>query len=162
MSTVTEYLSDRQIEFLAFDHPRTFTSISEARQLGVNPDDVAKTVVLDTKAGHVLAVISASHKLDMPLVRTATKDPDATLADEREIARDFPGYELGAIPPIGSLLSLPTYVDEELAAHESVVFASGRQTESVKMHVVDLVTDPNVTVVPLVRRQQSFDQDWME
>lgn len=162
MSTVTQYLADRHIDFLAFDHPRTYTSIAEARELGMDADEVAKTIVLDTKAGHVLAVIAASRRLDLPLTRVAVGDPDARLADEREIARDFPDYELGAIPPIGSLLTLPTYVDEQLATHASVVFASGRQTESVKIHVADLIEDPNVKVVPLVRRQQSFDQDWME
>ncbi|MEX2556118.1 MAG: YbaK/EbsC family protein [Actinomycetota bacterium] len=162
MSTVTEYLADREVEFLAFDHTRTETAIQEARTLGVASGEVAKTIVLDTSVGHALAVIPASRRLDTKRAADAMGDRHVRLATEAEIAKDFADYQLGAIPPLAGLLGIPLYVDEELARHESVVFASGKQTESVKMRTADLLADQKVTIVPLCEREATFDEDWME
>ena len=162
MSTVTQYLADRELEFLAFDHPPTQTAVDEARTLGVAPGAVAKAIVLDTPNGHVVAVIPGSRRLDMKRVAEAVGPGHVSLADEAEISKDFPDYELGAIPPLSGLLGIPLYVDEELAGHERIVFASGRQTESVKMRTADLLAGPTVTIAPLCRQQKTFDEDWME
>jgi Ala-tRNA(Pro) deacylase len=150
MSTVTEFLKDHDVGFKEFEHPATFTAIEEARALGIGAELVAKTIVLWTRRGYTLAVLPASRRLSMRRVRSAT-DAGARLATEFEILRDVPGYELGAVPPVGSLLGLPMLVDPELAMHESVVFASGRPTESVQMRTADLLADRNATVVPLAR-----------
>ena len=162
MSIVTEYLADHEIEFFAYDHARTETALEEARTLGVGAGRVAKTLVLDTSAGHVLAVIPANRRLDMRLAGQATGDPHTTLAAESEISHDFPGYDLGTIPPLAGLLGMPVYVDQELTGHESVLFASGRQTESVKMHISDLLAYHDVMIAPLCEPRESFDRDWME
>jgi prolyl-tRNA editing enzyme YbaK/EbsC (Cys-tRNA(Pro) deacylase) len=44
------------------------------------------------------------------------------LATEAELAADFPGYELGALPPLGSLLGVPPLIDPEALDHETVLF----------------------------------------
>jgi prolyl-tRNA editing enzyme YbaK/EbsC (Cys-tRNA(Pro) deacylase) len=162
MSTVTEYLADHELEFLAFDHNRTETAIEEARALGVAPGEVAKTILLDTPAGHVLAVIPASRRLDKDLVALAMGKGVVELATESEIESDLPGYELGAIPPLAGLLGMHMYVDSELATHKTVIFASGKQTESVKMRTADLIAEERVTVAPLCEREPAYDEDWME
>lgn len=158
MSTVTEFLRAGEIEFLRFEHDRTPSATFQARSLGIAPGIVAKTIVLDTAAGHALALIPASARLDMKRVAAATGDPHVRLSSEHEIAEDFPGFELGAIPPMPGLLEVPLFVDRALIRQEAIVFASGRQTESVKMHTVDLLAQPNVTVVSLSR--VAFDGDW--
>jgi Cys-tRNA(Pro) deacylase len=162
MSTVTEYLADREVGFLAFDHDRAFTAIGEAQTLGVAPGEVAKTIVLDTSAGHAIAVIPASRRLDLRLAAHAIGDARVRLASEQEISKDFAAYELGAIPPIAGLVEVPLYVDSELAGHDTIVFASGRQTESVKMRTADLLADKRATIAPLCERVRTYDEDWME
>lgn len=162
MSTVTEYLADREVEFLAFDHPKAETAAQEAIVLAVAPGEVAKTIVLDTPSGHVVAVLPASRRLDIGLAAKAAGVKHVKLATEAEIGKDFPGFQLGAVPPLAGLLDVPVYVDTELARHETVVFASGRQTESVKMRMADLVEHPRVAIAPLCAPQRTYDQDWME
>ena len=63
----------------------------------------------------------------------------------------FPGFELGAIPPLGSLLGIPMYVDPEVLQHETVAFAAGSHTESVKIRTEDLLRDEPHTVAKLTR-----------
>jgi len=96
----------------------------------------------------------------MHLVQAAVRDRHVRLATEEELRRDFPGIELGALPPLGSLLGAPVYVDQELLQHETVVFAAGSQTESVQLKTADLLRHEQVTTLPLSRHPDEDDKDW--
>lgn len=161
MSTVIAYLEAHGLAFVAFDHARADRALAEARALGVAPGAIAKTVVLDTPDGHALAVLPASRRLDLKLAGEAIGVRHVKLATEHEIADDLPGYELGAIPPLPGLLGMPLYLDAELATYETIVFAAGWQTESVKMRTSDLIVAENVRVAPL-SKAALFDRDPME
>ena len=103
---------------------------------------------------------AATCRLDMHLVQAAVGDPHVRLATEQELLRDFPGIELGALPPLGSLLGAPLYVDQEVLQHETVVFAAGSQTESVQIRTADLLQHEQVTALPLIRHADENDKDW--
>jgi prolyl-tRNA editing enzyme YbaK/EbsC (Cys-tRNA(Pro) deacylase) len=151
-SAVAAHLQSRGISHEVIPHTRAFTSISEAAALGIDADEVLKTIVLQTSTGRVLGVIPGSRRLDMRLVHHAVDDPHARLETEEELERELPGYELGAFPPIGSLLEARLFVDPEVMAREHVVFAAGSQTESIRARVDDLFKDEDVHVVPLARQ----------
>jgi Ala-tRNA(Pro) deacylase len=151
MSLVTEHLTERGVAFEVVPHRRAFTSLQEARELGVAADAVLKTVALWTGGKYVLAVVPGPRRLDLRRVRDALEDPDARLATEAELAADFPGYELGALPPLGSLLGVPLLVDPEVLEHELVMFAAGLETESVRVAAADLFRDEPLGVLPLTR-----------
>jgi Ala-tRNA(Pro) deacylase len=151
MSLVTEQLQRRGAEFIAIPHAKTFTSLEEAEAIGVHADEVLKTVVLDTAHGHALAVIPGDRRLDMRLVEDAIGDPHAHLANEDEMRSDFPDIELGAFPPMGSVVGAPMFVDPEVLDHETVLFAAGKETESVRMRTDDLFRGEVVTVAPLTQ-----------
>jgi Ala-tRNA(Pro) deacylase len=152
MSTVTEHLEQQQVPFEVIQHPQTLTTVDEARAIGIGPSEVIKTLVLNTVAGHALAVVLAARRLDMRLAQRAVQDPHARLASEDELARDFPDYELGAVPPLASLLMVPVYVDSEVMDHEMVVFAAGSHTESIKARTSELFQGVSATVAALSRR----------
>ncbi|HVL90027.1 MAG TPA: YbaK/EbsC family protein [Actinomycetota bacterium] len=161
MSKVTEYLQQHHVPFTTLGHAAAASAVAEAYVLVLPPWKVAKTVVLDTSKGHVIAVVPADRRVDLPRVRAALGDPHATLADEAEIARDYPEFELGAIPPIGRLTGTTTLVDPEIAGLETIVFASGRQDESVRIATGDLLDDANVRVLPIVVAP-TFEDDWLQ
>jgi len=154
MSAVSQHLEKRGVAFEGISHAETYTSVDEARALGIAADEVLKAVMLHTAAGYRLAVVPALRRLDMRLVEKAVGDKHARLATEQELERDFPAYELGAFPPLGSLLSAPTYVDPEVIEHDTIVFAAGSRTESVKVRTEDLFRDESVTVTPLTRHPE--------
>jgi Ala-tRNA(Pro) deacylase len=154
MTAVTEYLEDRGIAYERLRHPRAFTAVDEALALDVATEEVAKAIVLDTERGHVLAVVPGRRHLDMHKIRVAVEDAHARLATEAEIANDFPAFELGAVPALGSLLHVPAYVDPELIGNDFVVFAAGTQTESVRISTADLLADEAVIVAPMTKREQ--------
>ena len=149
MSLVREHLETRGVPFEAMSHARTDTALEEAGALGVARDAVLKTIVLKTGSGHALAVVPATRRLDMEAARRATGDRHMRLATEQELAEHFPGFELGAFPPLGVLLGLPLFVDPEVMDHERLAFAAGSQTESVLVATTDLFAGEHPTVVAL-------------
>ena len=114
-------------------HRQAYTSIDQARALGVDAGGVLKTLALRTESRYALLVIPASRRLDLHLAREAVGDHQARLATEEELVRDFAGYELGALPPLAGLVDAEVYVDPEVLRHDTDAFAAGTQTESVKL-----------------------------
>ena len=159
MSLVTEHLTGRGVAFQVIPHRQAFTSLQEARELGVTAEAVLKTVALRSAGKYVLAVVPASRRLELRLVRELLEDPAARLASEAELQADFPGYELGALPPLGSLLGVPMLVDPEVLDHEVVVFAAGTETESVRVAAAELFRDEPLAVLPLTRRDGRASED---
>ncbi len=159
MSVVTEHLERRGSAFQVIPHQQAYTSLDEARALGIDAGDVLKTLVVRAESRYALMVVPASRRLDLHLVREALGDSRARLATEDELSRDFAGYELGALPPLGALLGLDLYVDPEVLRHDTVAFAAGTQTESVKIRTDDLFGSERVTTVPLVRRAEPGSEE---
>jgi Ala-tRNA(Pro) deacylase len=138
MTTLTDYLDQQGIDYEILMHERSFTGIEEARALGIEADEVLKTVIVDTGGQHVALVLPSDERLDMALVRTVLEDRDVSLAHESEITHDFGGFELGALPPVAPLLGIDMVVDPTVHDHGKVIFAAGTQTESVKVEAAPL------------------------
>jgi Ala-tRNA(Pro) deacylase len=159
MSVVTEHLEQRGSVFEVIPHRQAYTSVDEARALGIEVGEVLKTLAVRTGSGYALMVIPASHRLDLHLAREALGDSRARLASEEELGRDFPDYELGALPPLGALLHAQVYVDPEVLGHDTVTFAAGTQTESVRMQTQGLFGTGGFTTVSLVKRPDQGGDD---
>jgi len=162
MTQVTEHLQTHGVPFAPIAHQQAYTSIDEARALGIEASEVVKTVAVRVAGGYALMAVPATGRLDMHLVQAAVGDRHARLATEEELLRDFPGFELGALPPLGSLLGAPLYVDREVLQHETVAFAAGSQTESVQLKTADLLQHEKATPLPLIKQADENDKDWVQ
>ena len=162
MTQVTEHLQTHGVPFAPIAHPQAYTSIDEARALGIEASEVVTTGAVRAAGGYALMAIPATCRLDMHLVQAAVGDRHVRLATEEELLRDFPDFELGALPPLGSLLGAPLLVDQEVLQHETVVFAAGSRTESVQLKTADLLQHEQVTAVPLARHADENDKDWVQ
>jgi Ala-tRNA(Pro) deacylase len=163
MSSVREHLVHHGVPFEPIAHPRAYTSIAEARALGIDAGEVLKTIAVRVSAGYALVVVPATCRLDLQRVRAAVGDRHARLATEAELQRDFPNIELGALPPLAVLTGGRLYVDPEVLEHDTVVFAAGSQTQSVKLKTADLVRfqQEQVTTVPVTLQAGQGDKEWL-
>jgi Ala-tRNA(Pro) deacylase len=159
MPGVEEYMRERGVPFEAIPHEEAYTSIDEARALGISADEVLKCILVKAASGYAVAVVPGGRRLDMRRVRHAVGDPHAQLATEEEMAQHFPDFELGALPPLGGLLGVPVYVDPEVTEHETVVFAAGSQTESVKVPTAEFFQRESVSVTSLYKRPEEMGRD---
>ncbi len=129
------------VSYELLEHEHTESGIAEAQALGVTSDEVAKTLILDTPSGHVRALIPASARIDM---RKAAELLDENrhrihLTTEERLARDYPEFELGAVPPLAGSRRDRVVVDTRLVERDMVVFEAGSHDRSVRVATSDLL-----------------------
>ncbi|MDP9284914.1 MAG: hypothetical protein M3P41_08185 [Actinomycetota bacterium] len=139
-SDLTSVLDESDVSYELLPHAHTESALAEAEALGVAPDDVAKTLVVKLPEGYVRAVVPASARLDLRKLRAIHGGGrhSVHLATEEDLRRDYPQFELGAVPPIGGR-SDPVVVDPKVANRESIVIEAGSHDESVRLAATDLI-----------------------
>jgi hypothetical protein len=65
MTQVTEHLEAHGVPFEPIAHQQTYTSIDEARVLGIDASEVLKTVAMRVVGGYALMTIPATCRFDM-------------------------------------------------------------------------------------------------
>jgi Ala-tRNA(Pro) deacylase len=99
---VKSVLDEAKVGYELLPHARTETATAEADALGVDPSEVAKTLVLSTPEGNVRAVLPATERVDLRKVREHIEGGKRIhLATEDDLAREYPEFELGAVAPVG-------------------------------------------------------------
>lgn len=150
LEAVTGYLERKGVTFEVVEHARTESATAEARAVGLPPADVAKTVVLRDGVGLRLAVIPASHRLDLHKVRGVLgASPRLRLVSENEMAAEFDEFEVGALPPLAPLLDAVELMDERLLDHDRILFAGGDHEHGVLVDPHDLVQAARARVADL-------------
>jgi prolyl-tRNA editing enzyme YbaK/EbsC (Cys-tRNA(Pro) deacylase) len=148
---VTSVLEGAGIDYKLLPHPRTETAAAEAEALDLDPDEVAKTLVLSTPGGHVRAVLAASDRIDLSKVREQVEGGKRIhLASEEDLQRDYPGFDLGAVPPFGGPGDR-VLVDARLAKRETVVLEAGSHEQSIRIQTADLLKLTQADVVDLAQ-----------
>lgn len=139
-SDLTGVLDKAEVSYELLPHAHTETALAEAEALGVAPDDVAKTLIVKLPEGYVRAVVPASARLDLRKVREihGGGKHKVHLASEEDLRRDYPEFELGAVPPIGGRDD-PVIIDPKIAERTSVVIEAGSHDESLRIAAADLL-----------------------
>jgi len=137
---VTAHLDQLGIAYEVVEHPRGMTAAAEARAAGVTPENAAKAVLLRDADGYRLAVVPASERVDLHKLRELLETgKELRLASEDEMAAEFPGFELGAIPPLGEMLPAAEIIDRRILDHERVLCNGGDHAHSLLLDPRDLV-----------------------
>jgi Ala-tRNA(Pro) deacylase len=154
MRDVTSFLDEAGVDFDVLEHAHTERAADEAAALGLGPEEVAKTLVLVAPSGGVRAVLAASDRIDLRKVAAALGfgGKKVHLASEDDLARDYPDFELGAVPPFGGRED-HVIVDERLAGRDSVVLEAGTHERSVRLKAADLVRLTRAQVADIRREE---------
>ena len=147
---LTRVLDAEGVEYELLPHGHTESALAEAKALGVDPTDVAKTLVIETPDGYARAVLPASERLDLRKLGDflGAGKKKVHLASEEALARDYPEFDLGAVPPLGGRRD-PVVVDRRVAERESVVLEAGSHDESIRVARDDLVRVTGAKVVDI-------------
>ncbi|HEU0247904.1 MAG TPA: YbaK/EbsC family protein [Gaiellaceae bacterium] len=149
--SLVQQLERASIAYELINHPRTTTAAAEARVLGVEPREVAKTVVLSTPDGFLRAVLPASERLDLSKVRALLGTKDVRLATEGVLAGAYPEFELGAVPPLTGGDGDRVLMDRSLCENEWVVLEAGTHEQSLRLRTSDLVELSDARLVDLTQ-----------
>jgi Ala-tRNA(Pro) deacylase len=126
-----ELLDDNGIKYVTFKHSPAYTAQEVAQSAHISGKNVAKIVILKIDDKMTMAVIPASHQVNLESVKDAATANKVELACEQEFRDVFPDCEPGAMPPFGNLYGMNVFVSEALAADEAIVFNAGTHTELV-------------------------------
>ena len=125
--TLANHLEQAGIKPEIVTHSHTPSASWTAQASRVSGDRVAKAVLLKDETGYLLAVLPASHHLQLDAVGALT-GRSLTLAAEEEIGRTFHDCEIGAVPPVGTAYGLPVVVDDSLMKGPEVYLEGGDHT----------------------------------
>jgi Ala-tRNA(Pro) deacylase len=148
---LTRVLDEAGARYELLTHVRTESAAAEAEALGIAPADVGKTLVVTTPEGYVRAVLPASERIDLRKLREVRGGgkEQVHLASEEDLARDYPEFDLGAVPPIGGGRRDPVVIDSRLAERDSLVLEAGSHEESVRIPTGDLLRVSEAEVVDI-------------
>ena len=127
-----EYLDQEQVDYEIIDHPFSVTSMHTAQQAHISGDSIAKAVVLHDDAGYVLAVVPATHKVQLGKLHK-NFNRYLVLADENDLHDIFDDCSIGAIPPVGKAYNMDVIYDDSLNRCEDIYFEAGDHTSLVHM-----------------------------
>jgi Ala-tRNA(Pro) deacylase len=138
---LTNVLDQAGVHYELLRHAHTENAVAEAQALGVSPAEVAKTLIVKTQSGYVRAVLPAPERIDLRKLSAlyAEAKKNVHLASEEDLGREYPEFELGAVPPLGGTHRDSVVVDRRLAGRESIVLEAGSHDESIRLATADLL-----------------------
>lgn len=132
-----EYLDSNKVKYVTMKHSAAYTAQEIAAQAHIPGKQLAKTVILKIDGKMAMAVLPASYKVDLKLLKKAARAKKVELANEKEFKGFFPECEVGAMPPFGNLYEMDVFVSESLAEDETIAFNAGSHTELIKLDYAD-------------------------
>lgn len=132
-----EFLDAHRVKYITLTHSPAFTAQEIAQSAHVSGREMAKTVIVALDGRMVMAVLPASHRVDLETLRAAAGAKSVMLASEEEFKYRFPDSEIGAMPPFGNLYGVDVLAAESLMADREMVFNAGSHSELIRMSVAD-------------------------
>jgi Ala-tRNA(Pro) deacylase len=131
-------------------HPNTITAAETAASIPIPRSEMAKTVIVNADGLLRMAVVPANRRVDLQHLKFIMRSENIRIASEREFMDAFPGCEVGAMPPFGTIFGIPVYCDVQLERGEFIEFNAGTHYETVRMAFEDFRRLENPTITDLV------------
>ncbi|MBI4343647.1 MAG: YbaK/EbsC family protein, partial [Candidatus Omnitrophica bacterium] len=137
--TLQEFLQAARVKYTAARHSVAYTAQEIAASQHVSGKQLAKSVLVKTNQGPVLAVLPATHLIDFARLKAALRATSLSIAKEADIKAQFPDVEVGAMSPFGNLYHVPVVADRMLAEVGDIVFNAGSHTDTIRLAYRDFV-----------------------
>jgi Cys-tRNA(Pro)/Cys-tRNA(Cys) deacylase len=136
----------------AYEHDPAAKSygLEAAEALGLAPEQVFKTLLVEVDGKLAVGVVPVDRQLDLKAVAAALKGKKATMADPAAAERTT-GYVVGGISPIGQKRALPTVIDSTATDHETVYVSGGRRGLDLGLAPADLISITSANTAPIAR-----------
>ncbi|MCY4136046.1 MAG: YbaK/EbsC family protein [bacterium] len=130
----------------------TRTAADAAAAVGCDVGQIIKSLVFATPTKLVLALTSGANQVDTDRLGEMAGD-EISLADP-DTVRAATGFAIGGTPPFGHHTPLPTWIDEDLLAYDTVWAAAGTPDSCFPIAPARLVAATGATPAAFVQRQE--------
>jgi Ala-tRNA(Pro) deacylase len=137
INKIKEFLDQKSIKYQLITHSIAYTAQEIAESSHIPGIELAKVVMITLDGKIAMAVVPASHMVDMKRIKEMTSSHTVELADEIEYKNIFVDIELGAMPPFGNMFNLKVFVATALAEEPYIVFNAGTHRELIKISYKD-------------------------
>jgi Ala-tRNA(Pro) deacylase len=131
-TSVQECLARESVHYDVVAHERTRDSNHSAQAAHIPGDRLAKCVMLADDNGYLMAVVPATHRVDLGAVHRQLHR-ELGLATDRELLELFKDCEPGALPPLGLAYGISAILDESLVDAPDIYFEAGDHRALVHM-----------------------------
>jgi Ala-tRNA(Pro) deacylase len=131
-ASVQQCLAREGVDYDVIAHERTRDSNHSAQAAHIPGDRLAKCVMLADDNGYLMAVVPATHKVDLGAVHRRL-NRELGLATDRELLELFKDCEPGALPPLGLAYGINAILDESLVDAADIYFEAGDHRALVHM-----------------------------
>ena len=121
-----------------------------ATALGLDPDQVFKTLLADVDGRLVVGIVPVTGKLDLKALAAAVGGKRAVMADPA-LAERRTGYVVGGISPIGQKSRHETVLDETAELWDVVYVSGGRRGFDLGLAPADLIRATDAVVADIAR-----------
>ncbi len=121
-----------------------------ATALGLDPDQVFKTLLADVDGRLVVGIVPVTGKLDLKALAAAVGGKKAAMADPA-LAERRTGYVVGGISPIGQKTRHETVLDETAELWDVVYVSGGRRGFDLGLAPADLIRATDAVIADIAR-----------
>lgn len=118
------YLDALKVDYELIEHDPTQSAMQNALTCHLPPGQIAKAVLIDTPADHLLAVLPSDRRVAFAELRGEIGGRPR-LAAEDELVSVFSDCAAGAVPALGHRYGFVTIVDDNLTEQPDVYFEGG-------------------------------------
>lgn len=136
---IKDYLEKERVGYQVLEHSAAYTAMEIAGSQHIPGREVIKPVIVKTEGQYIMCVLPAIHYLDMEKFKILLNAKEIRLANEEELNKLFPDFEVGAEPPFGNLYGLIVYADKMLEEVDDIVFNAGTHTDMIKIKFRDFL-----------------------
>ncbi|MET4622464.1 Cys-tRNA(Pro)/Cys-tRNA(Cys) deacylase [Arthrobacter sp. 2762] len=122
--------------------------LEAAEVLGVDPQRVFKTLMVEVEGKLAVGIVPVSGNLDLKSVAAALGSKKAAMADPKAAERRT-GYVLGGISPLGQRQPSPTVLDESALSFDTILVSGGRRGLDIEIAPEDLVRLTKAVTAPI-------------
>lgn len=130
---LTELLDKNNIKYITIRHSQAYTAQEIAAQTHISGNEFAKSVLFKHNGKLTMAVLPASHHVNLDRLKNEIGNFEIRLAYEQEFIDIFSDCEPGAMPPFGNLYGLDMYADKSLSKNEELAFNACNHKEVIRM-----------------------------
>jgi Cys-tRNA(Pro)/Cys-tRNA(Cys) deacylase len=136
----------------AYEHDAANTNfgLEAASALGLDPEQVFKTLLADVDGSLVVAIVPVTGKLDLKALASAVGGKKAEMADPK-VAERRTGYVVGGISPIGQKTRHTTVLDETAELFDTVFVSGGRRGFDIELAPSDLLAITGGSIAAIAR-----------
>ena len=152
MTPAIRALEAAGVWFVAHPYPHDAGRVDFGREaadaLGLDPDRVFKTILVDADGREAVAIVPVSCRVALKAVGAALRCKRVGTCEPSRAER-VTGYVVGGISPLGQKRPLPTVIDETCELHETVFVSGGRRGLDIEVRPADLIALTEATVADI-------------